>query len=116
VGEPDTLYYRCHSGDLYEIFGSYYIFDQPIRTTADIGHTNLQQDMWGAFARTGNPNPPEEYLQARGYEDSLAVFQRFSWREFGGDSAMNIDYPNPSNGDLPWADKCKVVEELYHLP
>ncbi|KAJ5536021.1 hypothetical protein N7513_009207 [Penicillium frequentans] len=116
VGEPDTLYYRCHSGDLYEIFGSYYIFDQPIRTPADIGHTNLQQDMWGAFARTGNPNPPKEYLKVRGYEDSLAVFEKFSWRGYDGHSAMNIDYPDPSNGEMPWAEKCKVVEELYHLP
>ncbi|KAJ5716693.1 hypothetical protein N7493_008604 [Penicillium malachiteum] len=116
VGEPDALYYRCHSGDLYEVFGSYYIFDQPVRTPDDIGHTNLQQDMWGSFAWTGNPNPSKEYLKARGYEGSLAVFEKFSWDSFDGSASINLDYPRPYMSGLPWAEKCGVVEELYRLP
>ncbi|QKX53708.1 uncharacterized protein TRUGW13939_00788 [Talaromyces rugulosus] len=116
VDKPNTPYYRCHSGDIYQVFGTYYIFDQPIRTAADIGHTNLQQDMWGAFARTGDPNPAKEYLRARGYTDSLALFEKFHWPEFNGRDSMNIDFPEPFISDLPWKEKCGVVEQLFQLP
>jgi carboxylesterase type B len=116
VGKPNTPYYRCHSGDIYQVFGTYYTFDQPIRTAADIGHKNLQQDMWGAFARTGDPNPAKEYLRARGYTDSLALFERFHWLEFNGRDSMNIDFPEPFMSDLPWKGKCGVVEQLFQLP
>ncbi|KAH8660096.1 carboxylesterase [Xylariales sp. PMI_506] len=117
VGEPNTPYYRCHSGDLYQVFGSYQIFDLPVRTPDDIGHSNLQQDLWGAFARTGNPNPDKDYLEARGYAGALALFDRVQWPQFNGSSgAINLDYPNPSIGALPWADKCSVVQELYQVP
>ncbi|OJJ43546.1 hypothetical protein ASPZODRAFT_73964 [Penicilliopsis zonata CBS 506.65] len=109
-------YYRCHSGDLYQVFGSYYIFDQPIRAPEDIGHTNLQQDLWGAFARTGDPNPEREYLRARGYHDALALRDEFFWEQYQGGEAANLDFPSPYMSALPWLDKCQVVEELYQLP
>ncbi|KAE9405290.1 alpha/beta-hydrolase [Gymnopus androsaceus JB14] len=70
-------YYRCHSGDLYEVFGTYYIFDQPVRIPEDISHTALIQDLWTSFARTGNPNPDQADLAARGpaYERRLWIIQ-----------------------------------------
>lgn len=115
VGQPQP-YYRCHSGDLYEVFGSYHIFDLPIRTEEDIGHTNLQQDIWGAFARTGNPNPSIEYLRVRGYDGSYAIFDKLQWPQFDGENALNIDYPSPYVSSLPFEEKCAIVEELYQVP
>ncbi|KAE9404341.1 alpha/beta-hydrolase [Gymnopus androsaceus JB14] len=64
VGMPQP-YYRCHSGDLYEVFGTYHIFAQPVRVPPDIAYTNLVQDLWSAFARTGDPNPNQEDLAAQ---------------------------------------------------
>ncbi|PYH92684.1 hypothetical protein BO71DRAFT_279382, partial [Aspergillus ellipticus CBS 707.79] len=86
IHHPESPYYRCHSGDLYQVFGTYFIFDQPVRVVADIGHTNLQMDMWGAFVRRGDPNPDLEYLRVRGYTSSLGVFGGgVVWPEFRGD-------------------------------
>lgn len=70
IGEPTTPYYHCHSSDLYEVFGTYYLFDQPVRTPEDICYTNAIQDMWGAFARAGDPNVDPAYLTARSYSFS----------------------------------------------
>ncbi|KAI0030037.1 carboxylesterase [Vararia minispora EC-137] len=111
VGEPDTPYYLCHSGDLYEVFGTYYIFSQPIRVSEDVGYTNLVQDMWGAFARTGNPNPSADYLTARGYASTLEVVQNFSWPTFsGGNSTVAaLQFPAPGLEGLPDLEKCEVV-------
>ncbi|KAJ6003517.1 hypothetical protein N7451_006064 [Penicillium sp. IBT 35674x] len=116
IDEPETPYYRCHSGDLYETFGTYYLFDQPIRTPEDVGYTNLHQDMWGSFARTGNPNPAVEYLDARGYYGSREIFSRFTWPEFDGNTSMSIEYPMPWIDGLPWAEKCAFVEDVWQLP
>ncbi|KAL1741512.1 Alpha/Beta hydrolase protein [Schizophyllum fasciatum] len=79
VGKPETPYYKCHSGDLYEIFGTYYFFDQPVRTPEDIQHTALLQDVLGAFARTGDPNPDAAYLKVRGYQSTLRAIEDWHW-------------------------------------
>ncbi|KAK1222928.1 hypothetical protein PQX77_014205 [Marasmius sp. AFHP31] len=80
VGKPQP-YYICHSSDLYEVFGTYHIFSQPVRMKEDIYYTALIQDMWGSFARTGNPNPDLAYLKARGraYESTLNVLSSSGW-------------------------------------
>ncbi|KAK1222929.1 hypothetical protein PQX77_014206 [Marasmius sp. AFHP31] len=80
VGQPQPSY-LCHSADLYEVFGTYHLFDQPVRVEEDIFYTGLVQDMWGAFARSGNPNPDLEYLQARGsaYNSTLTVLSDSGW-------------------------------------
>ncbi|KAI5481310.1 hypothetical protein MNV49_004932 [Pseudohyphozyma bogoriensis] len=116
VGSPTTPYYRCHSGDVYQVFGGYNYYQEPIRTTNDIGHGNLVQDMWGAFARTGNPNPALKYLEAKGYHDSYAVFKNYQWPKFEGKESVQISYPTPKTSELPWAEKCAFVEEVYQLP
>ncbi|KAJ3743674.1 alpha/beta-hydrolase [Lentinula detonsa] len=80
VGDPQP-YYRCHSGDLYEVFGTYHIFSQPLRIPADISYTDLVQDIWTAFARTGDPNPDLADLAARGpaYQSTLRLLQDTKW-------------------------------------
>jgi len=113
VGDAQP-YYRCHSGDLYEVFGTYHIFDQPLREAADIQYTTLVQDMWGAFARTGNPNPEIAYLEARSYDTTVAVLGRenaFVWPEYTTEAPelALLDYPDLSTGPLPDLERCKVI-------
>ncbi|PSR82762.1 Carboxylesterase family-domain-containing protein [Coniella lustricola] len=112
VGEPETPYYRCHSGDLYEVFGTYYIFDQPLRAPEDIFYTNAVQDMWGSFARTGNPNVPSEYLKARGYESTIAFFANWTWPSFVvyDPQVAWIQYPGPGYTTLPDQQQCGVIQ------
>ncbi|PWY90672.1 carboxylesterase [Aspergillus heteromorphus CBS 117.55] len=111
VGEPDTPYYRCHSGDLYEVFGTYYLFDQPVRSNEDIYYTNMVQDMWASFARSGNPNVESSYLRARGYSSTLQLTSRWNWVEYTPNSAKvaNLQYPQPSLSTLPYLEECTVL-------
>ncbi|KAJ3755852.1 alpha/beta-hydrolase [Lentinula raphanica] len=98
IGDPQP-YYRCHSGDLYEVFGTYYIFDQHVRISTDISYTNLVQDMWTAFARTGDPNPDIEDLVARGpaYQSTVQLLQdtKWVWPTYDDDSMQiaSLEYP-----------------------
>jgi carboxylesterase type B len=113
VGEPDTPYYKCHSGDLYEVFGTYYIFDLPLRADADIYYTNAIQDMWASFARTGNPNVDESYLVARGYQSTREFFSGFTWTQYGeakdGMGVANLQYPTSYYSTLPDLQQCGVL-------
>ncbi|PYH93417.1 carboxylesterase [Aspergillus ellipticus CBS 707.79] len=111
VGKPETPYYRCHSSDLYEVFGTYYLFDQPIRVVEDIYYTNAVQDMWASFARTGNPNVDTEYLNIRGYNTTLEFFSNWSWPEYNTYSPViaNLQYPPLAESQLPDLAHCKVL-------
>ncbi|KAK1219405.1 hypothetical protein PQX77_017877 [Marasmius sp. AFHP31] len=81
VGQPQVPSYLCHGADIYEVFGTYHLFDRPVRVDEDIFYTALVQDIWGAFARSGNPNPDLDYLRARGsaYNSTLAVLVNSGW-------------------------------------
>ncbi|XRM45023.1 hypothetical protein ABZX51_008125 [Aspergillus tubingensis] len=116
VGKPNTPYYRCHSSDLYEVLGTYYIFDQPIRVPEDIYYTNAVQDMWGSFARTGNPNVDREYLVARGYNSTIEFFAGWRWPEFTASNMVlaNLQYPRPGYTDVPDLEHCRyLAKEQY---
>jgi carboxylesterase type B len=113
VDEPDTPYYRCHSGDLYEVFGTYYLFDQPVRVYGDIAYTNAVQDMWTSFAKTGNPNPDPKYLSVREYGSSMDFFGSFEFEEYsaekGKEEVMNLQWPTPWKSGLPDREHCRIL-------
>jgi carboxylesterase type B len=109
VGQPYTPYYRCHSGDLYQVFGTYYIFDQPVRVEEDIYYTNAVQDIWTAFAKTGNPNPDKEYLKVRGYNSTLELFGGFTFEQFSDNQVANLQWPRPWYADLPDLEHCRLL-------
>ncbi|KAF3401238.1 Carboxylesterase 4A [Talaromyces pinophilus] len=118
IGKPDTPYYRCHSGDLYEVFGTYYIFNQPVRVYADIAYTNAVQDMWTSFAKTGNPNPDAEYLRVREYGSSMDFFANFRFEEYSdtekeGGKVMNLQWPRPWSSGLPDREHCRVLNITF---
>ncbi|KAJ6621489.1 Alpha/Beta hydrolase protein [Mycena sp. CBHHK59/15] len=115
VGDNEPDYYRCHSGDLYEasqVFGTYYIFNQPIRNVHDIEYTTMIQDMWVSFARTGNPNPSKMYLKARGYDSTLKALEHWTWPQYtsGKPLVAQLQYPGLSTGTLPDIARCKVLD------
>lgn len=65
-GDPDAPFYKCHSGELYSVFGTTTMFKKP-RDEDDIPFSQFVVDTWAAFARTGDPNPDRTFLQARGF-------------------------------------------------
>lgn len=111
VGQPETPYYRCHSADLYEVFGTYYLFGQPIRSPEDVYYTNAVQDMWASFARTGNPNVDMKYLLARGYNTTIDFFGTWQWPQFASYNQMvaKLQYPGPGYTTLPDQRQCQLL-------
>lgn len=114
VGEPDTPYYRCHSGDLYEVFGTYYIYGQPVRVPEDIYYTNAIQDMFAWFARTGSPNVETEYLQARNYTSTIDFFDGFEWEPLTvrNQKLASFQWPGAEMTDLLYQEHCDLVEKF----
>lgn len=114
IGQPEVPYYKCHSGDLYEVFGTYHLFDQPIRADDDVHYTNAIQDMWASFAQTGNPNVDKSYLRARGYNSTLAFFSDFVWPSFDAISPQvaSLQFPGPGITTLPDQERIAVLMPL----
>jgi hypothetical protein len=74
-GKPNAPYYKCHSGELYSVFGTTTLFKHP-RDQDDIPFSQFVVDTWSAFARTGNPNPERKFLEARGFVNTTRVLGR----------------------------------------
>lgn len=47
----------------------------PFRDANDLVMSQVSVDIWTSFARTFNPNPSTEYLNARGYSNTTAAFK-----------------------------------------
>ena len=65
---------RCHSGELYYVFGSL-PSTLPYRDNLDLPFMQRMVDIWTSFARTYNPNPDPEYLTVRWYNNTLAAIR-----------------------------------------
>ncbi|CAN8104696.1 unnamed protein product [Discula destructiva] len=93
--DPDSNYFRLHGSDLGFTFGSQY----PLRDQRDLQASQLISGYYAAFVKSGSPNPGEEYLEARGYTDTLAAVRKTGiWEHIQGDRgpAKNLDYPSPT--------------------
>lgn len=83
-GDPAAPYYKCHSGELYYVFGTLMREGAQIRDDNDIVFSQYVLDSWTAFARTGNPVPESAFLEARGFSNTTALVQRAGeWRPVG---------------------------------
>jgi carboxylesterase type B len=71
-GDPAGEYFKCHSGELYYVFGNLLRQGVPLRDEYDLPFEQFTLDTWASFARTFNPNPDMEFLRARGYENTIA--------------------------------------------
>ncbi|KAK4554546.1 hypothetical protein LTR86_008400 [Recurvomyces mirabilis] len=97
-GDPSAEYFKCHSGELYYVFGSVIFNGLPHRDDNDIPMSQFIVDTWSAFARTYNPTPEMAYLQARGFTNTTAELQRSgsTWRPVseGGLTLRLLEYPS----------------------
>ncbi|TKA82943.1 hypothetical protein B0A55_01301 [Friedmanniomyces simplex] len=75
-GDPSAEYFKCHSGELYYVFGSLAFNGLPPRDDYDIPMSQFTLDTWASFARTYDPTPSLAFLQARGFANTTAEIQR----------------------------------------
>ncbi|KAI0763117.1 carboxylesterase from carbohydrate esterase [Trametes elegans] len=66
LGDTSQEYFKCHSGELYYVFGTLPA-NRPYRDEQDLPFMQRMVDVWSAFARTFDPNPDPRFLAARGF-------------------------------------------------
>ncbi|XXH05140.1 hypothetical protein Hte_011565 [Hypoxylon texense] len=70
-GDPNAEYLKCHSGELYYVFGNLGRQGLPMRDEFDLPFEQFILDSFSAFARSFDPNPDTAFLEARGYTSTL---------------------------------------------
>ncbi|CZR68152.1 probable cholinesterase [Phialocephala subalpina] len=70
LGDPNQEYFKCHSGELYYVFGTLWYNGLPLRDWNDLSFSQFILDSWASFARSHNPNPDPGLLKARGYTNT----------------------------------------------
>ncbi|KAI0631086.1 carboxylesterase from carbohydrate esterase [Trametes polyzona] len=75
LGDPSQEYFKCHSGELYYVFGSLPA-DRPYRDDEDLPFMQRMVDVWSSFARTFDPNPDPRFLAARGFVATAEHLER----------------------------------------
>lgn len=75
LGDTSMEYFKCHSGELYFVFGTVLFNALPYRDENDLKFAQFTLDTWASFARSYNPNPDKGYLKARGYANTLAELE-----------------------------------------
>ncbi|KAK4143660.1 Alpha/Beta hydrolase protein [Dichotomopilus funicola] len=97
-GDPSKPYLRCHSGELYYVFGNLARQGLPVRDEGDLVFERFVLDSFAAFVRTGTPNAGEGWLRARGYGSTLGVVKetgRWTPSTKGDLTIRVLDYPKP---------------------
>ena len=102
LGDPDGEYLKCHAGEIIYTVGSLRRWRKD-RDGLDTPFARLIVDYWSAFARTGDPNPEEEFLRARGYQSTLDQL------EVNGGSWEPVNADRPQLRWLQWGEGEKMV-------
>ncbi|RPD75515.1 carboxylesterase from carbohydrate esterase [Lentinus tigrinus ALCF2SS1-7] len=76
-GDASQEYFKCHSGELFYVFGSLPA-DLPYRDDQDLPFMQRMVDIWSSFARTFDPNPDPGFLAARGFTGTAQQLKRES--------------------------------------
>ncbi|KAI0424150.1 Alpha/Beta hydrolase protein [Xylaria sp. FL1042] len=76
LGDPNGEYFKCHSGELYYLFGNLAREGLPMRDDHDLPFQQFVVDSFSSFARTYDPNPDLAYLRARGYVNTTEEIER----------------------------------------
>ncbi|KAK6544785.1 hypothetical protein TWF694_001468 [Orbilia ellipsospora] len=71
LGDFDAEYYKCHAGELWYTFGNVKFTEHIDRDGLDILFSQYMLDLWASFMWTGNPNPNQDLLRARGFHTTL---------------------------------------------
>lgn len=110
-GDTRLPYLRCHSGDLYYEFGTLGESRLPYRDELDLDFTRLIMDYWSSFVRSHDPNPSTDYLEKRGYGQTIDLIRKSGqWRPVGKSkqgSVRLLDVP-PRQSTYQRQQQCEV--------
>ncbi|KAI2636430.1 alpha/beta-hydrolase [Hypomontagnella submonticulosa] len=111
-GDPSAAYLKCHSGELYYIFGNLARQALPMRDEFDLPFEQLVLDSFSSFARTFDPNPDAGYLVARGYSSTLSELGRAGkWKPstaMGKMTMRTLQWPS-YQGPFTEAEQCEAL-------
>jgi carboxylesterase type B len=99
-GDTSQEYFKCHSGELYYVFGTLAYMEYPLRDDNDLSFAQVILDSWVSFARSYNPNPDMRYLRARGYASTInhlkeaGEWKPLDKRGTGGLSMRQLQWPS----------------------
>ncbi|KAJ5278962.1 hypothetical protein N7478_004334 [Penicillium angulare] len=84
-GDPSLEYFKCHSGELYYVFGNVLRIGLPFRDDLDLPFEQYILDSWASFARSADPTPSLDFLEARGYVNTTRQIEETEkWLPFQG--------------------------------
>ncbi|KAJ5897507.1 Carboxylesterase type B [Penicillium tannophilum] len=96
-GDPSMEYFKCHSGELYYVFGNILRVGLPLRDDFDLPFEQYVLDSWASFARSADPTPDLRFLEARGYVNTTREVERTgSWDRFqeGSYKMRRLQWPS----------------------
>jgi carboxylesterase type B len=114
-GDPvHTPYLRCHSGELYYVFGNLARQGLPLRDEGDLAFEQFVLDTFVSFMRGGNPNPDKTYLRARGYGNTLRMVEGDGeeWKpSTGGKKGVRrvLDWPRSVSTGFIEGEQCRAL-------
>ncbi|TFK25421.1 cholinesterase [Coprinopsis marcescibilis] len=111
-GDPKLPYFRCHDGDLPYTNGNIGQLSRPFRDWDDLVMEQLSVDIWTSFARTFNPNPSAEFLEARGYHNTSLVLRRGGrWNSVTPGNRLPLKLIDVPFRDSKWLEvpQCEVL-------
>lgn len=111
-GDPNQPFWKCHSGELYYVFGNIIRQGRQPRDEDDIPFSQYTLDSWTAFGRTADPNPGVEFLRARGFADTLARVENLTpWEAVdAGDPKSRILDVQPKGEKFKELEQCTVLD------
>ncbi|KAI1645332.1 cholinesterase [Daldinia loculata] len=111
-GDPNGEYLKCHSGELYYIFGNLARQGLPMRDEFDLLFEQFILDSFSSFARSFDPNPDVEFLKARGFQSTLGEIERSGrWQPSTSEGAMTrriLQWPGVQ-GPFTEAEQCEYI-------
>ncbi|KAH7063994.1 Alpha/Beta hydrolase protein [Paraphoma chrysanthemicola] len=110
-GDPTAPFYKCHSGELYSVFGTAVRQGRTPRDQDDVPFEQYVVDTWAAFARTGNPVPQKSFLDARGFTNTSRLVEAAgAWEEVGkGKKPVRVLDVRSRNEGWREVEQCEVL-------
>jgi carboxylesterase type B len=111
-GDTRLPYFRCHSGELYYVFGSLIRQGRTPRDADDIPFSQYVVDTWTAFGRDRDPNPKLEFLVSRGFSNTSAKVESSEpWKPVQGNSpTLRILDTHVKNERFRESAQCDVLD------
>ena len=110
-GDTSQPFYKCHSGELYAVFGTTISQGRQPRDEYDIPFGQYIVDTWSAFARTGDPNPDALFLEARGFTNTSRIVRAAGrWEPVGkGEKQIRVLDTVVRDETFREVEQCKVL-------